>query len=192
MASAEHKRDTRFPGSGIFNSITEDLAIPRYEKTEATKVAEASKQTIAERSFLKVPTLNSPSIPLPSRPYLSVTKALPWSCYRKAYGIELGGFVTRVCKVPETDEMFTLRSFSGSEAQKRLNLLRRLRHNNILPTYDLFTHDDEIYVISEDTEVSLEELIIARPDESQLAAIIAQVIKNATPRQRTELTKDRF
>ncbi|KAF2786411.1 hypothetical protein K505DRAFT_343835 [Melanomma pulvis-pyrius CBS 109.77] len=86
--------------------------------------------------------------------------------------------------------MFTLRSFSGSNAQERLNLLRQLRHNNILTTYNLFTHNDEIYAISEDTEVSLEELIIAQLDESQLAAIIAQVIKNATLQQKTELTKD--
>jgi hypothetical protein len=190
--STERKRDTRFPGSDNFNNITKDLAVQRDRESEVTKRPEMFKQAIAERNLFGVPRLNSPSVPLPPRPYPSIKKGSPWSCYTKAYGIELGGFITRVCKVPETDEMFTLRSFSGSDSQRKLDLLSQLKHNNILTTYELFTQGDEIYVVSEDTEVSLEEFIIARPNEPQLAAIIAQVIKDAIPRRGTELTIARF
>jgi len=86
-----------------------------------------------------------------------------------------------------------MRSLSGPDAKQKLNLLRRLKHVNILTPPVLFSHDNEYSIISEDAEVSLEELIIARPNEIQLAAMITQVelfelLTNIT----TVLTKVRF
>ncbi|OCK79043.1 hypothetical protein K432DRAFT_426830 [Lepidopterella palustris CBS 459.81] len=198
MASGERKRDKRFPGSDLFSSLGQELTLPRNSKNEATKVPEVPKLNSTKRKRLEVPQLNSPinfPPPNPSPPYKEgsiPTETSPWEHYERAYDIELGGSVTRVSKIPEaedviggsvirvskipeTEDMFTLRSFSNSDTEK-LDLLSHFKHKNILTTYEVFPYANKFYVISEDTEVSLEEFIIARPDEVQLAAITSQVL----------------
>lgn len=84
----------------------------------------------------------------------------------------------RVFEIPQTEEMLTMRSFSNHDAERKLDLLARLKHKNILTAHEVFSDANEYHVISEDTEVSLEEFIVARPNELQLAAITSQVITN--------------
>jgi serine/threonine protein kinase len=72
-----------------------------------------------------------------------------------------------------------MRTISGPDVDKKLDLLRRLKNKNILTAYEAFSHNNDFYVISEDTEVSLEQFIVARPDQVQLVAIISQVTMNA-------------
>ena len=204
MAFIQGKRDTRFPGSDLFN-ISKELALPRDGKVETTKVLEVPKPNYSKLNLREVPRLNTsaklntparsntPATLPPPEAFPHTNEASPLVYHEKAYGIELGGSVTRVCLVPETEDMFTMRSLSGPDAKQKLNLLRRLKHVNILTLLVLFSHDNEYSIISEDAEVSLEELIIARPNEIQLAAIITQVelfelLTNIT----TVLTKVRF
>jgi hypothetical protein len=196
MAFTQRKRDTRFPGSDLFN-ISKELALPR-DKVEATNVSEVPvpKPNYSKLNLREVPRLNTPvrlntpaksntpTLPPPPKAFPHVNEASPLVYYEKAYGIELGGPVSRVCQVPETEDMFTMRSVSGPGAKQKLNLLRRLKHDNILTPLVLFSHDNEYSIISEDPEVSLEELIIARPNEIQLASIIAQVEMFEVPTSR--------
>ena len=79
--------------------------------------------------------------------------------------------------------MFSMRSISGPDAGKTLDLLGQLKHANILTVHALFSYDIEITVVYEDEEVCLEEFIIARPNEPQLAAIIAQVNRDVKLQQ---------
>jgi serine/threonine protein kinase len=69
-----------------------------------------------------------------------------------------------------------MRSFSSNGAEKKLYMLRQLKHANLLASFEVFSFQDTYYLISEHTEISCEEFIVARPDEAQLAAIIRQMI----------------
>jgi hypothetical protein len=102
----------------------------------------------------------------------------PWSHYENGYNLELGGSVAVVRKIPATKELFTMRSFSSS-ADKKFYMALQLKHTNLLSSIEVFSFQDSFYVISEHTEVSCEEFIIARPNEIQLAAIIHQVSCNS-------------
>jgi hypothetical protein len=54
-------------------------------------------------------------------------------------------------------------------------MLRQFEHENIIASYETFFYQNAFYVISEHAEISCNELIVARPNEIQLAAIIHQV-----------------
>ncbi|KAF2178254.1 hypothetical protein K469DRAFT_461377, partial [Zopfia rhizophila CBS 207.26] len=99
----------------------------------------------------------------------------PWNHYQSGYSLELGGPIAVVRKVPATKDLFTMRSFSSSGADKKLYMLRQLKHPNLLASIEVFSFQDTYYLISEHAEISCEEFIVARPDEIQLAAIIRQM-----------------
>lgn len=99
----------------------------------------------------------------------------PWKHYSKAFGLELGGSVAIVCKKPATFDLFAMHSCSGDRTDEKVCLLRQLKHENLLETYELFSFEDSIYIISACGAISLDDLIVARPDEVQLAAIVHQV-----------------
>jgi hypothetical protein len=157
----EVKRNTAFPGSGQWIRNHETFEQPNTSKGEVPSVPnKATNATV---------NLVSPYEVIPVR------EESPWDHYRSGYGVELGGPVAVVRKAPATKDLFTMRSFSSFGAEKKLYMLHRLKHTNILASFDIFFYQDSYYLISEHTEVSCEEFIVARPDEVQLAAIISQV-----------------
>jgi hypothetical protein len=193
MAS-DGKRTTVFPGYGLGFGTTS-----RAGGIAAAKVPELSEVKIVGRHRLELPPPVNYPPPNPSpwskKDSIQVFEASPWTYYEMCYDIEMVGPVIRVFKIPDkelndsarkarkanvpkTEHLFTMRMISDPDADK-LNLLRRLRHQNILTAYEVFIHENEYYVISEDIEVSLEDFIVARPDEVELAAIISQVSINA-------------
>jgi hypothetical protein len=167
------KRDTVFPGSDqrsgnnkvskyAVNSNVEGSPIPGLFKPKANR--------------LKVPRINIPINPLSSYTVpVPLLEESPWNHYKKGYGLELGGSVAVVCKVPATGRLFTMRSCPSSGADEKLYRVRHLKHKNLLDSIEDFSFQDTFYIISEHTEISCEEFIVARPDEVQLAAIIRQV-----------------
>lgn len=54
-------------------------------------------------------------------------------------------------------------------------MLFQLNHDNLLATEQVFSFEGNFFIISPSAAVSLEEFIVARPDEEQLAIIISQV-----------------
>jgi hypothetical protein len=183
MASKEHKRQTIFPGSdqrsGLFRKEHQIPAPARnppiISKREVLEIPETVKRSNNDGDKAKLPRM------LPINPVTSynelvpVTEGSPWNYYKNAFTLELGGSIAVVRKKKATLDLFTTRSFPAYRAEAKLEILRQLRHPNILVSHEVYSFEDAFYVISEQTEVSLEELIIARPNEVQLAAIIYQV-----------------
>ena len=99
----------------------------------------------------------------------------PWDHYSKQFDLQLGGLITVVCTIPTTHKLFTLRHVTSSDRERTLYMLLQLKDTNLLRSHQVYAFRGEFCVISEHTQVSLEEFIVAQPDELQLAAIISQV-----------------
>ncbi|KAH7111051.1 hypothetical protein B0J11DRAFT_512229 [Dendryphion nanum] len=164
------KRDTVFPGSDQWTG-NRKLSKPINSKDEALPVL-GLLRPLANRlmDILIKPLSSYGAAPIP------LLEGSPWNHYQSGYSLELGGPIAVVRKVPATKDLFTMHSFSSFGADQRLYMLRQLKHANLLASFEIFSFQDTCYVVSEHTEISCEEFIVARPDEIQLAAIIRQVI----------------
>lgn len=181
---AEQKRNTIFPGCDQWTSKNEIHLASTNTRRSDRIVSKIPEPTAPEQQLLKTSEgrQKTPRIKLPIKP-LSAYKAdpipvhqhSPWSSYERGYKLQLGGSVAVVRTIPTTSDLFTIRSFSSDSADKKLYMLRQFQHENILAAYETFIFQDAFYVISEHAEISCNELIIARPDEIQLVAIIHQV-----------------
>ncbi|KAJ9129567.1 hypothetical protein NKR23_g12509, partial [Pleurostoma richardsiae] len=139
---------------------------------------ESSKATQNRRSKLQSFRLNLPVNPTGSYAdqLVPVKEGSPWDYYRNAFGLELGGYVAIVCRTPATGDLYAMHSFSGSSREKKLYMLRQLKHENLLRPVEIFSFEGSFHVISEYTAISLEGIILVRPSEIQLAAIVHQIL----------------
>ena len=176
------KRETIFPGS---HPWTERFS------PESFKAGLLELPNRANSQGRRLRPINLPVKPAGSYGDRSVPvmEGSPWRHYRNAYSLELGGLVAVVCKTPATTKLFTMHSFSGPSREEKLYMLRQLKHENLLSPEEIFSFEDSFYVISEYTAISLEGVILVRPDEVQLAAIVHQVrhvliIENLQPNTR--------
>ncbi|KAI9772441.1 MAG: hypothetical protein M1840_000644 [Geoglossum simile] len=173
IVSKSDKRNTIFPGSD------EQVALSFFGKEPNSASDNTTPVPPPKRAYTKD---GRKRIQLPINPSTSTTELIPvrkrspWDLYRKGYRLELGGSVAVVSKMPATDVSFTIRSFSGADAEEKLYMLRLLRHENVLHSYEIFSFEEDYYVVSELMSISLEAFIIARPDELELAIIIYQIL----------------
>jgi len=174
QATMASKRLTVFPGSSQWAEGFEEPVSPSHgSRGRASDPHE--QQTTAKPDKSKTPFINLPVTPFTSynEPQVPLIEESPWRHYLHAYDLELGGTVAIASKIPATKSLFTIRSCS--ENSEKLSMLRQLKHSNLLTSYEVFLHKNLFYIVSEKAEISLEELIVARPNEIQLAAIIYQV-----------------
>lgn len=173
MATGKEKRETVFPGSnqwsGIFGSAS--------SRVSNAAVLELPNTVHTRRDKQQALRINLPVTPADAYTdqLVSVKEGSPWKHYRNAYGLELGGYVAVVCKTPATSELYAMHSFSGSSSERKLYMLRQLKHRNLLRPEEIFSFEGSFYVISEYTAISLEDLTLARPNQIQLATIVHQV-----------------
>ncbi|KAH8742754.1 hypothetical protein F5883DRAFT_441842 [Diaporthe sp. PMI_573] len=168
------QRDTVFPGSSQWANTK-----------RSTPTSEANVQVSAAQRSIPRPKTNPriPRIDLPinfadpdgNRP-APVVDGSPWKHYRTAFGLELGAYVAVVCKIPAADRLFSMQSVSGLSQGEKIDMLRGLKHENLLLPEEIFTHENTSYVITEYAAISLDGLVLVRPDEAQLAAIAGQVL----------------
>lgn len=172
MATEKGKRETIFPGSyertGVFGSKSSSASkLELLDSPTATNIRRTRHQT---------PLINLPVNP--AAPYgdqlVPIKEGSPWRHYKNAYGLELGGPVSIVCTTPATSKLFAMHSISGPGREKMLYMLRQLKHENLLHPEEIFSLDDSFYVISEYAAVSLDGVVVVRPSEVQLAAIVHQ------------------
>lgn len=113
-----------------------------------------------------------------SAPLIKLREGSPWEIYRKKYEIDLAGW-NAVCQTqPPTPKLFGVRILRGPDRKEQVQLLRRLYHEHLLETYEVFVDTDFCYTVSENVEISLDEIVAAPvlPNEIELAAIVCQVI----------------
>ena len=89
--------------------------------------------------------------------------------------MELGGDAIIASRVPATRDLYVVRSYPAAASRERLQLLQLLKHQNVLQYQESFLCDDAFYIVFEHAEISLAELIVARPGEAELVAIAYQV-----------------
>lgn len=109
--------------------------------------------------------------------FLPVKRASPWEYYNKIYRRELGGSVVVASKIPATFELFVVKSIAGLDVDDKAQVLRQVRHENILACYEIFGLHDAIFIVSEYMAISLTDLngSAVPPSEIQIATIIHQV-----------------
>lgn len=166
------RRNTIFPGSHQWPDFS-----PESVPSSASRAGLPGLPGRADSQARRLRRINLPVKPASSygdRP-IPVTEGSPWKHYRNAYGLELGGPLTVVCKTPATKQLFAMHSFSEPSKEEKLYMLRQLKHENLLSPEEIFFFENSFYIVSEYLAISLEELILVRPDEVQLAAIVHQV-----------------
>ncbi|KAI9855636.1 MAG: hypothetical protein M1813_009682 [Trichoglossum hirsutum] len=179
MTSVHWKqRRSVFPGSDGYKQLSETT--PQSSTDSATLFPRLPLE-VNVKSSLKGTKARAQLVP--------VHEGSPWEIYTKYYGVELGSPVVMAYKKNVTVDLsappgpekllFPVRSFSGLDAEEKLYMIRQIQHENIHHSYEIFAFGNAFYVISQYVAISLDEVIAcpAYPDECQLAAIIAQVLK---------------
>uniref|UniRef100_A0A093URM6 Serine/threonine-protein kinase dst2 n=1 Tax=Talaromyces marneffei PM1 TaxID=1077442 RepID=A0A093URM6_TALMA len=110
--------------------------------------------------------------------HIKLRKGSPWESYCKRYEVELAGW-NAVCQTqPATSRLFGVRLLRGPDVKEQVEMLCRLHHENILETYEIFVGADFYYTVSENVEISLDEIVAAPllPNDIELAAIVCQIL----------------
>jgi hypothetical protein len=113
----------------------------------------------------------------PSSSSRSINTADPWETYNRGYNLQLGGSIVIASRIPITNDLYIIQTFSTQDIDKKLEKLQVFRHRNLLKLYEIFYNEKQsiYHLIYEDAAVSCEDLIRVKPNELQLAAIIYQV-----------------
>jgi hypothetical protein len=108
---------------------------------------------------------------------LPLQRSSLWSRYAKTYRRELGGPVFVVHKIPATAELFAMKYITGSEANRKLQILRQIQHESFVLPHEVFHYNNKISIVSEYMAISLDNVNSSAcpPNELQIAAIIHQV-----------------
>lgn len=156
----------------------------------ATSSYEPKERTGIKRPY--IPRL-VPVRPISSYNVCPFKEMSPWDCYHRAFDLDLAGVVSVVSKIPATSTLYILRSFIEPEHpddklsaiqkqeksaldEKKIYMLRQLNHVNILKACEIFSYSDTFYVVSEYQKLSLAEFLIEGPDETELVAIVHQIL----------------
>jgi hypothetical protein len=112
----------------------------------------------------------------------------PWDSYKELFHLMLEDSVTIAIRkniTSQKDALFVaVRKFSGPDADRKVDMLRRIRNENFLALLECFSFGESRYVVLEH-EINKEEklpvtlrqfaLISPYPTEEQLAVILEQV-----------------
>ena len=167
---------------------------PKYEDSDSGSNTLKKVSTSTATNAHKMPPIDIPShreslarnkgqwIEFPVKPLSSysadrvpIFSGSPWKQYKQCLYLEIGGPVIVASMMPATRDLFTVRTFSGPEAEEKLYMLRQLKHENLLAPLELFVANDQVFIVSELAAITLDRFTVVSLDETQLAAIIHQV-----------------
>ncbi|KAH8760756.1 kinase-like domain-containing protein [Hyaloscypha finlandica] len=102
----------------------------------------------------------------------------PWICFQKDFELKLDVFSTIAIRKDFTRDLVIIKSFSGSDAPKKVHMLQRIRHNNFIAFLDYFMHKQTHYIVLEYIGISLAHFAKSSkyPTEIHLAAILGQIL----------------
>jgi hypothetical protein len=180
--TSDSKRNTRFPGSSVFQQPLETSRDGSSLKPSTSKWSGMRLHHGMESSRRTPSKLKTDKHALQSRSgeseLIPVLKGTPWVSYDECYNLELGGWITVAGKKPrEMGEIVAVRSIPNVEED--LYRIQQLHHENVVLVYEIFTNpfENSFYIISERMLISLENIVACAktPDEAELASIIWQV-----------------
>ncbi|MCJ1235118.1 hypothetical protein MMC14_003082 [Varicellaria rhodocarpa] len=108
--------------------------------------------------------------------YVRVKNGSPWGNYNEKYELKFEDFATVAVSKGPSNKLVTIKKMEQAGSREQVTLLQRLQHDSFVQCLEIFEFDQSVYVVSDYIAVSLGQLIRcpAYPDESQLAAILAQ------------------
>lgn len=108
---------------------------------------------------------------------LSLKRSSPWDSYAKDYRRDLGGSVLIVYKRQATSQLFAMKDIPDVETGLTVQVLRKVRHENLVWPHEVFEYNSTAYIIFEYMAVSLDNINSSalHPNELQVSTIIYQV-----------------
>ena len=110
----------------------------------------------------------------------TVQHGIPWKIYEKGYDLKLDQFVTVATRKAPLHGKVAVKTFAGRDANRKLDMLHRVRHERFVSLLEVFESDTAWYAVFEHVVTSLTQVVNspAYPTERQLAAIVGQVSLN--------------
>lgn len=176
---------------GLFIAVMEPLDDSYKRHTQITdltpqelglsKVPQGSGKNarVIKRNVRPSRRLQAVKIATPKKPHesLILKHESPLHHYKMSFKMELGGLITYgVGKQPPFTSAH-IQEFPASRIVGVLHWYRNLRHKSIAEAQEAFSADDILYIVLEETAVTLEGVIRcpAYPDVDQLSVIISMV-----------------
>ncbi|KAA8642579.1 uncharacterized protein ATNIH1004_011524 [Aspergillus tanneri] len=99
----------------------------------------------------------------------------PWDTFKKVFSCELAGTVMIAIHRTRPSRVLAIREYSGKDEDKMLDRFRRILHENVISAKECYRYEGSLYALVDDLPLTLEHLA-GRPNESQLASIVTQVL----------------
>ena len=108
---------------------------------------------------------------------LVVRHERPWDTFVKEYECDLAGLLTVASHRVRPSRLVAIRTIRGENIHTTLRFLEALQHPNVLSSQECFLHNDSLFVLYNDIQISIDHLVACEAylNETQLAAILAQV-----------------
>ena len=149
----------------------------RRERDNPLSEGDGSGRTIRHGNALKtLRSVKATQEGLSAAECIELQKESPWKYYRKVFGLTLDhSSIVAIRK--SSYELTTAKSLSGPEGEGKYEMLRQIRHENVIALLDCFECNNSLHVFFEHVEISLTQIVAcpAYPNERQLAAMLRQV-----------------
>ncbi|KAJ5730171.1 uncharacterized protein N7483_004679 [Penicillium malachiteum] len=99
----------------------------------------------------------------------------PWNTYRRTLRYKLAGDVLIAARRAGPSQVVAIREYGEDNADKMLQLYRKLNHPNVLTARECFVNNGSLYPLVDDLPLTLEHLVGCRflyPTETELASMV--------------------
>ncbi|KAJ5982691.1 hypothetical protein N7451_012791 [Penicillium sp. IBT 35674x] len=102
----------------------------------------------------------------------------PWDTFEKGYECDLAGTVAVCLRFKGKRSIYAIRQFSVKEADRVLQILRFMNHDNLAFVQEYFCTADSLYTISEFDPLTLDHIVACKqyPKPKQLASLMSQLL----------------
>lgn len=109
--------------------------------------------------------------------YVEIKHESPWKSFQKVYELKFDNYNTVAIRKALPCEVVTVKGFTESEVDEKLDMLQRIRHENFVAFLGSFQFEQGSYAVLEHVPVSLAQIVASPPypTELQLAAMLGQV-----------------
>lgn len=132
----------------------------------------AGKSTVQNPSLLREPTIEAQAqLDVP------ITSGSRWNKYKLVHKRSLGGPVVAVLKLPSEKDDYLIRKLAIAEHEVLSFCKRRLSHENLCKTHEVFEDSGEYHCVMDPAVITLRHVCRcpSYPSEEQLVAITKQV-----------------
>ncbi|KAL3439932.1 hypothetical protein BJX65DRAFT_300802 [Aspergillus insuetus] len=109
---------------------------------------------------------------------LIVRKESPWDTFEKIFECELAGTVAVCVRRSGRRAVWAVRQYPSKQAEKIIEILRPIRHKNVVSVVECFHTSNSLYTLSKHQPLTLDHIVACKafPDQQQLAAIMSQFL----------------